>query len=273
MRTSLKSSWHLLLLGAVFLSLFPLVWMSGAALKTQSQIFTEFLNPVPKPFTLENLFYVWNRIPVLRYFMNSLLVAATVTAAQVSTSLVAAYGFTQFRFPGRDFLFYFALATILVPVQVTMLPNYLLVADLGWLNTYQGLIVPQLANAFGIFLLRQAFRSVPASLIEAARVDGAGHWGVLRRVLIPSTRPSIVALSILTFINVWNEYFWPLLVGNDSRMLTLPLALQTFSNLEGGTSWGPMMAAALLTALPPLTAYLLAQRHVVESFLSTGLKG
>lgn len=265
--------WHILLGICLLLSFFPLIWMVSTAFKQADQIFSEFLNPVPDPFTLQNFIHVLNSVPLLQYLFNSLLVAAVVTFFQLFTSLLAAYAFTQFAFWGRNFLFYLVVASILVPIQVTMLPNYLLIGKMGWLNTYAGLIAPQLANGMGVFLLRQTFRSVPKSLLEAAKVDGAGDWQRLWRILFPSVRPTVMALGVLFFINVWNEYFWPLLVINDKQMLTVPLALQLFINGEGGTSWGPMMAVATFASLPPLLAFVIVQKQIVSSFLETGVKG
>jgi sn-glycerol 3-phosphate transport system permease protein len=186
---------------------------------------------------------------------------------------LAAYAFTQFDFWGRNFLFYFVVASMFVPIQVTMLPNYLLISKLGWLNTYAGLIAPQIANGMGVFLLRQTFRSVPKSLVESARVGGAKDWKILWEVMFPVIRPTVIALGILFFIDVWNEYFWPLLVINDKNMLTIPLALQLFINAEGGTSWGPMMAVATLASIPPFLGFLLVNRQIISSFISTGVKG
>jgi len=261
-------------LWAIIIALFlPLFWMLTTALKTPAQIFAGGLNPLPNPPTLRHFEYVLGTLPFLHYTVNTLIVATAITAAKLITSVLAAYGFTQFRFPGREMLFYLCLLTIFVPFAVTMLPNYLFVAGMGWLNTFPGAIVPNMADALGIFLMRQAIRSVPASLVEAARLDGAGHFRILRRVLLPVVKPSLVALGILFFINSWNEYFWPLLVLSDKTMYTLPVALQTFTNLEGGTDWGAMMAAATLTSLPPLAAYLATQRYVVETFVQSGLKG
>lgn len=265
--------WHIpiwVVLAGLFL---PLVWMAMTALKTPDQIFSGSLNPLPYPPTLRNFLYVIHSLPFLHYTWNTFLVAFCVTGAKLATSVLAAYGFTQFQFRGREALFNVCLLTVFVPFAVTMMPNYLFVAGMGWLNTYFGAIVPNMADALGIFLMRQALRSVPASLVEAARLDGAGHWRILSRILLPAIRPSLVALGILFFINSWNEYFWPMLVLNEKTMYTLPVALQTFTNVEGGSDWGAMMAAATLTSLPPLVAYLVTQRYVVDSFVQSGIKG
>lgn len=265
--------WHLVIILTILLLFIPLIWMVSTALKTPDQIFANSLNPLPMPATWNNFSYVKQVVPLGRYILNTFVIALIVTVGRLLTSLLAAYAFTQFSFRGRDILFYLVLMTMFVPFTVTMIPNYLLMSKLGLLNTYTGVALPQLADATGIFLLRQSIRSVPASLFEAARLDKASHWLILRKVLLPAIKPSIIALSILFFINTWNEYFWPLLMINDKHMYTLPLALQMFTSAEGGTNWGAMMAAATLTSLPPLLAYLIAQRYIVDTFIHSGLKG
>ncbi|WP_019121401.1 carbohydrate ABC transporter permease [Brevibacillus massiliensis] len=267
------SGWNLLLFICLLLSFFPLVWMISTTFKQADQIFSEFLNPLPRPFTWENISYVLNAVPMVRYFINSLIVAVLVTAFQLVTSILAAYSFTRFDFKGRQFLFYVVVASMLIPIQVTMLPNYLLISKLDWLNTYAGLVAPQLANGMGVFLLRQTFRTIPQSLYESAQVGGAAEWQILWRIAFPVVRPTVLALGVMFFINVWNEYFWPLLVINDKDMLTIPLALQLFINSEGGNSWGPMMAVGTLASLPPLIAFFIVNRQIVSSFISTGVKG
>ena len=263
-----------LTLGVILIGLFlPLVWMIATSLKTPAQIFSGDLNPIPMPATLVNYASVIDSLPFLRYTWNTLFIAVMVTGGKLVTSLLAAYGFTQFQFKGRDGLFYVCLLAAFVPFTVTMMPNYLLLSKMGWLNTYAGAIMPNLVDGLGIFLMRQSIRSVPASLVEAAKLDRIGHVKILFRIIMPVIRPSLIALGILFFINSWNEYFWPLLVLNDKQMYTLPVALQAFTNLEGGTDWGLMMAAASLTSLPPLFAYLITQKQVVDTFVQSGIKG
>jgi sn-glycerol 3-phosphate transport system permease protein len=267
------NGWNLLLWLCLLCSFFPLLWMFSTAFKQKDQLFSEFLNPVPHPFTFQNVIYVLNAVPLLRYMMNTLVFACSVTAFQLFTGILAAYAFTRFEFKGRQFLFYVMVASMLIPFEVTMLPNYLLISKLGWLNTYAGLIVPQLASGMGVFLLRQTFRSIPLSLYESAKVGGASDWQILWKITFPVVRPTIFALGILIFINVWNEYFWPLLVISDKSMYNVPLALQLFTSGEGGTSWGPMMAVATLASLTPLLAFLLINRQIMNSFMATGMKG
>lgn len=266
------NAWHLLLAICLILSFFPVLTMAATAFLETSQLFAGGLQLLPIPPTLDHFSQVWESIPIIRYMGNSFFVATVVTFVQLFTSILAAYGFTQFQFRGREFCFYLVIASIFIPIQVTMLPNYILLSDLELVNTYFGLILPQIANGIGVFLLRQSFRSVPASLIESARVDGAGDWRRLWKILFPSVKPSVIALGILFFITTWNEYLWPLLMINDNDLMTMPLALQEFISAEGGTSWGPMMAVAFLASVPPLAVYLLLQRHIMSSFLHTGVK-
>ncbi len=268
-----KGGWHVWLLVSLLLSFFPMLWMISTAFKQPEQLFSQFLNPIPQPFSMDNFVHVWTSVPMWRYMLNSFFVAAVVTAFQLFTSVLVAYAFTQFTLPRRQVLFFLAVASILVPIQVIMLPNYIFLSRFGLVDTYIGLILPQLANGMGIFLLRQAFRSVPKSLLEAARVDGAGDWQRLWSILFPAVRPTVVALGVMFFINTWNEYLWPLLMIRKDELLTVPLALQLFVSAEGGTSWGPMMAVATLASLPPLVAFLMVQRHIIRSFLHTGVKG
>jgi ABC-type glycerol-3-phosphate transport system permease component len=205
--------------------------------------------------------------------VNSLVVAVLVTGGQILSSILAAYAFSRFHFRGRDTLFLLAVGTMLVPFQITMIPNFLLISSLGWINTFPGLVAPHLASAFGVFLLRQHFLAFPASLEEAAAIEGASRWQVLWRVIVPINRAALGALAALFFIQSWNEYFWPLLVAKDVNATTLPLGLARFVSAEGGTLFGPLMAAASLATLPAVVLFLVAQREIVNSFSTSGLKG
>ena len=161
---------------------------------------------------------------------------------------------------------------MMVPFQVTMIPNYLLLARLHLLNSYTGLIVPQVVTGYGIFMLRQTYKNLPASMVEAGILDGASSWQILWRIVVPASSAMLASLSVLFFINTWNQYLWPLLVASDRQMKTLPVGMQEFVSLEGGTNWGPLMAAATMAIVPALLAYVAAQRYVLESFVTAGLK-
>ena len=238
------NGWHILLFVALILSFFPLVWMVSTALKETDQIFSSFLNPIPMPVTFEHFQHVMDSAPMLRFFFNSFFVAFVVTLFQVLTSILAAYALTQFKFWGRDVLFYLIIASMLIPVLVTMLPNYILLSKWGLLDTYSAIILPQLANGMGVFFLRQSFRTIPKALLESAQVEGANDWQRLWLIVVPAVRPMIVAIGIIFFINVWNEYFWPLIVINDENTLA---------------------------SIPPVIAFLAVQKHIISSFLSTGV--
>jgi len=204
---------------------------------------------------------------------NTLVVAGVTTGLQLATSLLAAYGFARYRFPLREPLFYACLGAMFIPIQVIMVPNYLLMSDWNLLNTYAAAVLPQMASAFGIFFLRQQLRLFPQSLLDAARIDGAGELTVLFKIVTPTIRPFITALGILFFINAWNQYVWPVLVLTDPEMMTLPLALREFMHSEAGHDWGLMMAASTMGVLPALLVFLLAQRMIMSTFATAGLKG
>lgn len=263
---------HALLGLACLLIVFPMVWMFSTAVKPPHEIFAGAFHLWPETFTLANFHTAMTQVPIVRLFLNSLVVAVGVTLAQALTSILAAYACALVPFPGRNVWFALFVATMMVPFQVTMIPNYLLMSKLNLLNTYAGLIIPQVITGYGIFMLRQTFKDLPRSLVEASILDGASSWQTLWRVVVPATRTAISALAILFFINTWNQYLWPLLVATDTRMKTLPVGMQEFVNLEGGTNWGPLMAAASMAIVPALAAYLLAQRYILESFLTAGLK-
>ena len=263
---------HGILAIACLVVVFPMFWMISTAFKPPSEIFAGTFRLWPAHATVQNFSIAMTQVPMLRLFWNSLAVALAVTAAQAVTSTLAAYACAILKPPGRNVWFALFVATMMVPFQVTMIPNYLLIARLELLNTYAGLIVPQVVTGYGIFMLRQTFKNLPGSLVEAGRLDGANSWQVLWRIVVPATRTALAALSVLFFINTWNQYLWPLLVSSDKLMKTLPVGIQEFVSLEGGTNWGPLMAAASMAIIPALLAYVVAQRYVLESFVGAGLK-
>ncbi|HLT58170.1 MAG: carbohydrate ABC transporter permease [Limnochordales bacterium] len=268
-----RAAWFVFLLVLALLALFPLWWMFTTALKPASQIFAGDLSLFPRGATLDHFRRLMGTFNLARIMGNTLVVAAVTTGFQLITSLLAAYGFARYRFPLREPLFYLCLGTMFIPIQVIMVSNYLLVSDWGLLNTYAAAILPQAASAFGVFFLRQQLRLFPQSLLDAARIDGAGELTVLFRIVLPTIRPFITALGILFFINAWNQYVWPVLVLTDPDMMTLPIALREFMHSEAGHDWGLMMAASTMGVLPALIAFLLAQRMIMSTFASTGLKG
>jgi len=264
---------RVLLVLVAILVLLPVVYQVGLSLKPESQIFASLISPLVWPPTLENYRVVLDRLPMDRYLMNTLLFAGGVTLGQVGLAILAAYAFSFHRFPFREELFALVLISLMVPFVVTYLPNYLLVAQWGLLNTLAGLILPMLTPGYGIFLLRQQFRGFPHSIVEAARVDGAGGWQVLWKVLVPANLSAIAALTVYLFIGAWNQFVWPALVANQPKVQVLTVAVQRFASSEGGDSWGALMAAATLATLPALTLYLVMRRAILKTLLEGGVQG
>jgi len=260
---------HALFVVLSALTLFPIYWMLATSLKPQADIFDAAL--VPRRPTFENYQFVWQNVPIGRMLLNTFLMAALQTAGQLLTSLLAAYAFARWRFRGDGAIFLLFVGTWLVPLQVTMIPNYVLLARLGWLDSLAALVVPQLAAAFAIVLLRQYMRGFPKDLIDAARIDGASSWRTLWSVVTPNLRAPLGALGILLFISTWNEYFWPLLVTKKIENSVVQVGLQMFLTQEGDL-WGPLMAAASLASLPIFGLYVVLQRQVVDAFVRSGLK-
>lgn len=259
---------HVLLVIISILSILPVIWMYLTALHPSAAAFN--LNPFA-PVTGANFATVWSQIDVPTLFLNTIVMAAGITIGQLVTSVLAAYAFARWQFRGQSVLFFLIVASWLVPFQVTMLPNFVLLSQLGLLNTVVGVIVPQLSSAYAVILLRQHFKSFPRELFDAAQIDGRGSWATLWRVVVPNMAPSIAALGILLFISSWNEYFWPFLVFRDPTKSVLQLAIQPFLGTES-LDYGALMAVSGMACLPVLIVYLVFQRHVVNAFVRSGLK-
>lgn len=264
---------HILLIAAVVISLWPVVFMLSASLKELNQVFQSPLNPLPFPPTWENYQNVLSRFPIMQFIGNTFFIAFFVTLFKIVTSLLAGFAFVYYRFKGREMLFNCMLMTFFIPVTVLIMPNYLFMSHLGLLNTPYGVILTELADGMGIFLMRQAMRSIPKALFESAVLEGAGPMCILRTIVFPLVRPSVIAVGIMFFINSWNEYFWPLLILKDKSQYTLSLALQMFISAEGGSEWGIAMAVAVLTSLSPLILYIFCQKFILNTFMQAGVKG
>ena len=278
MKTNLASwrdewGYHLLLLIAVFLMLWPIVFMLSTSLKDLNKVFESTLNPLPFPPTFDNYTNVLENFPLLTYIWNTFYIAIIVTLSKALTSVLAAFGFVYYDFKYKETIFNGMLLTFFIPITVLIMPNYLLMAKLGLLDTPYGVMLPSLVDGMGVFLMRQTMRGIPKPLLEVAILDGATPWQILRKVVLPLIKPSVLAISILFFINSWNEYFWPLLILQDKSNLTLPLALQMFISAEGGSEWGVAMAVATLTSLPPLVLYGFCQKFIINTFMQAGVKG
>ncbi|MBQ9762928.1 MAG: carbohydrate ABC transporter permease [Phascolarctobacterium sp.] len=265
--------WHGFLLVAIFLTLWPIVFMISTSFKDLSQVFESTLNPLPWPITFDNYTTVLGNFPLFTYIWNTFLIAAIVTVSKTLTSILSAFAFVYYDFKYKESLFNGMLLTFFIPITVLVMPNYLMMSKLGLLNTPWGVALPCLVDGMGVFLMRQTMRCVPKALLEAAILDGAKPRQVLTKVILPLIKPALLANSILFFINSWNEYFWPLLILQDKDSYTLPLALQMFISAEGGSEWGIAMAVATLTSLPPLILYGFCQKFIINTFMSSGVKG
>jgi sn-glycerol 3-phosphate transport system permease protein len=259
---------HLLLAVLAIVAVFPVYWMFATALRHPDDALSQDL--IPWPLSLENLAYVFETIPITGMLANTFGMALVMTVAQLLVGIHAAYAFAVWDFPGKRLLFLLFIGSWLVPFQVTMIPNYLLVSQLGLLGTVGGVIVPNLCSAFAVLLLRQHIASFPRELLDASQMDGRSSWGTLWTVVVPNLRPALAALAIMLFISAWNEYLWPTMVLRDSGAL-IQVGVRSFLGAEGN-NWGAVMAASGLACLPVLLIYIFLQRYVVDAFVRSGLK-
>lgn len=261
-----------LMVGAV-LMLAPFVWMLSTASKPPEEIYSSDLHLIPHHFALwENLRIAFGKADLGRFLLNGVIVTVAIFTCQVLIALPAAYALAKLRFLGRKALFALVLFGILIPPQATAIPVFLLLHQLGALDSYVALVLPFTISVFGIFLMRQFFMTVPDDLLDAARMDGMSEFAIVWRVMLPTAIPAVTAFGIFSVVAHWNDYFWPLIVLNSQQYYTPPLAVAHFRNAEAGTSYGPLMAAAIVIITPLVVAFLLAQRRFIEGITLTGLK-
>lgn len=258
-------------LGAVVMAL-PMVWMVVTSFKDEGRVFAVPIQWLPVPFRPDNYARAWNMAPWGLYFFNSVFVAASTTLLNVGFSALAGFGFAKYRFPFRQPLFVLVLATLMIPFQVIMVPLFIITKDLGWLNTYQGLIVPGAVTAFGVFMMRQFMVTIPDELLSAARIDGCSELGLFWRIMFPLAAPAAAALAIFTFTASWDALLWPLIVTTKTGLRTLPLGLALFRS-EYQTHYTSMMAASVWTTIPIVVLFLALQRQFVQGIVISGLKG
>ncbi|WP_185633208.1 carbohydrate ABC transporter permease [Listeria booriae] len=263
-------TYTIIVLGGAIMVL-PFIWMVSTAFKSGAANMVLPPQFIPDEPTWSNFERVFEMFPMLQFLVNSIVVAIVTTVGQMLFCSMAAYAFARIEFWGRDKLFLLYLATMMVPAQVTMIPQFILMKQLGWLDSYTGLIVPGLFGVFGTFLLRQAFMGIPKELDEAVFMDGGNHFTVFRKVILPLAKPTFATLGILTFMQSWNSYLWPLIVTSSQEMATLPLGL---SLLQGryGTDFGLMMAGVLISVIPILAVYLFAQKYFIQGMTMSGMK-
>jgi ABC-type glycerol-3-phosphate transport system permease component len=270
---------YAMLLAVAMMMVLPFLWMISTSVKPPGSAFgypPQFIPETIDPSAYGRLFTLVN---FGQYFINTIIVTVGIVIGQVVICSMAAYAFARLHFLGRDLIFLFFLATMMVPFQITLIPLYLMVFSAGGVNTYWGLIVPGISSAFGIFLLRQSFLTVPRDLQDAARVDGAGEWTIYRKIFLPLNFPALATLGVFAFMGAWTDLLWPLLIARDERMRTLELGLAYFTASASGfgrmtqPNWPLIMAAAVVVMLPVLIVYLLAQRYFVEGISLSGVKG
>lgn len=259
---------HLVLVVLSIVAVFPIYWMYATSLRPPSDALSQSL--LPWPLSLVNYAYAWQAIPMAKMLLNTFAVAAASSAAQLLVALLAAYAFAAWNFPGKGLLHLLFVGAWLVPFQVTMIPNYVYLSQLGLLNSLAGVVVPTVCSTMAVLLLRQHIQAFPRELLDAARMDGRTSWGTLWTVVVPNLRPALASMSILLFISAWNDYFWPALVLQRTDSV-LQIGVRSFLSAEGD-NWGAVMAASGLACLPIFALYLLLQRQVLDAFVRSGLR-
>lgn len=251
----------------------PYLWMLVTSIKPLSEIQAYPPSFIVQNPTLEPYRDLFRMVPMMRYLFNSLFVAGAITLYIVFATSLAGYAFAKHQFWGRDKLFFIFIGSLMIPWQVNIIPGFVIVRNLGWLNTYRGLIIPSMAwCAFGIFLNRQFIYSIPNDLIEAAKIDGCSEFMIYRKVILPLIKPVMATLAIFTFLQQWNNFVWPLVIIHDSDLRTIPLALAVLTG-QFGANFGMVMAGAVIATLPMLVVYLLFQKYIIKGITMTGLKG
>lgn len=277
---------YLLLTAGVVLFIAPWAWMVSASFQPLGDIFSWPPSWIPEHFTLDNYTRFIQTAGLGRLFLNSGFIAVAVTLLQLFFNSLAAYTFAKRRFPGRDFIFFVMLGTLMIPGQVTLIPSYIILQHVplfggnniigqgghGWLDSYWGMIIPGAVSTYGIFLLRQYMRSIPDELIDSAKIDGANHFRIYYQIILPLTGPALAAMAIFTFTYNWNDFFWPLIIISSPSMRTLPLGLALFV-VKNRTVWDLVMAGSVVATLPVLVIFLIFQRYFIRGIALTGMKG
>ncbi len=269
-RVGATVAWAAVAVGAA-LAVLPFLWMLGASFRSEEDLFGDPGRILPGSWTLHGYQGVWEQLPFLRLVLNSFVFAGCTTLLCLLFDSLSAYALARIRFRGSTLCFWLVIATLMVPFQITLIPVFTTVFHLGWLDTYQGLIVPRATSAFGIFMLRQFFLQIPRDLDEAALLDGAGHFQIYWRVILPLAKPAIATLAVLHFMNLWNDLLWPLVITSSTTMRTLPAGLTLFGG-QHVTDHAVLLAGATISLLPLAAAFALAQRYFVQGVATTGLK-
>ena len=253
---------------------FPFFYMLTTSLKTLAEVYTVPLVWLPQSPDWGNYVEAWTRVPFARFTLNSLVYTVILTLGEFAMGLSCGYAFARLRFPGRDRLFALVLLTFMIPSQITLIPRFVLLKELGWINSYTGLIVPEMASVFATFLLREHFRSLPNDVFDAARIDGAGHLRQMLQIALPMSKPIVLTVILLGAVAHWNDYLWPLIVTNTADMRTLPIGVQALKYKTAEVpQWNVVMAGATMVLLPLIALFLVTQKKFVEGAVQGALKG
>lgn len=253
--------------------LVPLYFILITSVKVQSDIYSDPISWIPNPFAPENYSHVISTLNFGTYLRNSLIITTSLTIIEVTLGVLTAYGFAFLRFPGRNILFLLVVGSLMVPNQITIISNYALIAQMGWRNTFIGIIVPLAAVAFGAFLMRNHFLSLPKEIMEAAEMDSAGFFRTLFRVVLPMSWPTLSAFVLITVVTEWNQYLWPFLVSDTDDTMPLPIGLTQLQITDGLTNWGPVMAGTVITTIPMLIVFLALQKQMIKGLTAGAVKG
>jgi len=262
---------HLLLIVCGIGMVLPFFWMLTTSLKTPLEALRFPPTWIPQVFQFDNYAEVFRQIPLLRYMGNTVLITFATLTGVLLTGVLAAYAFARFKFPGREVVFMVFLALMMIPLPVYLVPSYMILFKLGWIDTYLAMIVPWIVNIFGIFLLRQHFRQLPDDLFDAARIDGCGRLGTLFKIVLPLSKPPLVTITVFNVIGSWNSFFWPLIVTHSDSIRPLQVGLAYFSR-EQSTNYTLLMAATTMAIIPLIILFFVAQRHIIASQARSGLK-
>lgn len=262
---------HLLLIAGAVIMVTPFLWMVTTSLKTYLESMQIPPTIWPETWRFDNFARVFESADFLRYYANTIFVTVLRTGAQLFLCSMAAYAFARLNFPFKNTLFLLILSVLMVPMQVILIPNYALLAQLGWIDTFYALIVPGMFSAFGVFLLRQFFMGIPRELDEAAIMDGCTHWGIYWRIILPNAKPALVALAIFTVLAAWNDFLWPLVMTNSADMRVLSVGIANFEG-QYSTEYPLLMAAALMSTVPMLLMFLFLQKHLIAGIALGGVR-
>ncbi len=264
---------YLVVSGLALIMVLPFYWMVMTAFVPAPDIIAFPPKWIPTRVTLEHFVAAFAKAPWLIYYWNSFVIAVVSVGCSLLFGLFAGYAFAVYRFPLQNFFFLLILATLMVPVQVTSVALYILLSQIGWVDTYLGILAPNFASAFGVFMIRQGIKSIPVDLIEASRIDGAGEMRIVLTIIAPLIKTTLATVAMLLFLSSWNDFLWPVIIINSQDLRTIPVGIALFKDPYGSINYGPLMAATVISTGPMLVAYILSQKYMIRGIALTGLKG